>query len=68
VPRSALATSATANEGTEPFKDKRAGRLIVSGDVAILVTAYDRVDGNGSNRKLGLFRSVINCSTRTAPR
>jgi hypothetical protein len=56
VPRSALATSATAKDGTEPFKDKRAGHLVVSGDVAILVTAYDRVDGNGTNRKLGLFR------------
>ena len=56
VPRSALATSATAKDGTEPFKDKRAGHLVVSGDVAILVTAFDRVDGNGRNRKLGLCR------------
>src|SRR6266404_570379 len=56
VPRSALATSATAKDGTEPFKDKRPGRLVVSGDIAILVTAFDRVDGNGTNRKLGLFR------------
>ncbi|HTF37029.1 MAG TPA: NHL repeat-containing protein [Blastocatellia bacterium] len=56
VPRSALATSATAKDAPEPFKDKHAGHLIVSGDVAILVTAYDRVDGNGPSRKLGLFR------------
>lgn len=35
---------------------KREGRLIVSGDVDIVVTAYDRVDGNNSNRKLGLYR------------
>jgi len=56
VPRSALATSAPAKDAPEPLKDKRAGHLVVSGDVAILVTAYDRVDGNGANRKLGLFR------------
>jgi sugar lactone lactonase YvrE len=56
VPTSALATGATAADGTESFKDKRAGHLVVSGDVAILVTAYDRVDGNAMNRKLGLFR------------
>ena len=56
VPRSALASSATAKDAPEPFKDKRAGHLVVFGDVAILVTAYDRVDGNGTNRKLGLFR------------
>ncbi|HXI92776.1 MAG TPA: NHL repeat-containing protein [Blastocatellia bacterium] len=56
VPRSAVAASATAKDAPGPFKDKRAGHLVVSGDVAILVTAYDRVDGNGANRKLGLFR------------
>ncbi|HSF23429.1 MAG TPA: gluconolaconase, partial [Blastocatellia bacterium] len=38
------------------FREKRNGRLVVSGDVAITVTAYDRADGNGTNRKLGLFR------------
>ena len=37
------------------FKEQR-GRLVVSGDVAIVVTAYDRVDGNIPNRKLGLYR------------
>lgn len=40
----------------EQFKEKRNGRLMVSGDVSIAVAAYDRVDGNGSKRKLGLFR------------
>ncbi|MFY9611339.1 MAG: NHL repeat-containing protein [Blastocatellia bacterium] len=38
------------------FKEKRNGRLVVSGDVSIAVTAYDRVDGNGTKRKLGVFR------------
>jgi hypothetical protein len=38
------------------FTQKRDGHLIVSGDVAILVTAYDRVDGNVATRKLGLYR------------
>jgi len=35
--------------------EKRDGRLVVSGDVDIVVTAYDRVDGNNSNRKLGIY-------------
>ena len=38
------------------FDEKRNGRLVVRGDVAIVVTAYDRVDGNVANRKLGLYR------------
>lgn len=41
----------------EHFSERSNGRLVVSGDVLITVTAYDRVDGNGTNRKLGLFRS-----------
>jgi DNA-binding beta-propeller fold protein YncE len=36
--------------------ETRNGRLAVKGDVAIVVTAYDRVDGNGANRKLGIYR------------
>jgi sugar lactone lactonase YvrE len=44
------------NSAGEPFKQKRAGRLVISGDVDILVTAYDRADGNLSSRKLGLYR------------
>jgi sugar lactone lactonase YvrE len=45
------------NSSGEPFKQKRAGRLVVSGDVDIMVAAYDRVDGNVSGRKLGLYRA-----------
>ncbi len=56
VPASALGASATVKGGTKPSKDKHADRPVISGDVAIVVTAYDRVDGNGPNRKLGLFR------------
>jgi DNA-binding beta-propeller fold protein YncE len=42
--------------GGQPFKEKRDGRLLISGDVAIVVTAYDQVDGNNKSRKLGLYR------------
>ncbi|HKV42736.1 MAG TPA: NHL repeat-containing protein, partial [Blastocatellia bacterium] len=38
------------------FTRKRDGRLIVSGDVSIVVTAYDLVNGNASYRKLGLYK------------
>lgn len=40
-----------------PFKQKVNNRLLISGDVDILATAYDRVDGNVSGRKLGLYRA-----------
>lgn len=40
-----------------PFEQKRDGRLIISGDVDIVATAYDRVDDNLSTRKLGLYRA-----------
>jgi sugar lactone lactonase YvrE len=54
-PSSAL-EGETAKREPVRFTEKRNGRLVVSGDVAIVVTAYDRVDGNGPNRKLGLFK------------
>ncbi|MFP5262863.1 MAG: NHL repeat-containing protein [Blastocatellia bacterium] len=40
-----------------PFNQSGRGRPAVSGDVDIVVTAYDRVDGNVSSRKLGLYRA-----------
>lgn len=40
----------------QPFKERANGRLLVTGDVKILVTAYDQVDGNRKTRKLGLYR------------
>jgi len=45
------------NLAGERFTAHRAGRLVVSGDVRILLTAYDRVDGNVPSRKLGLYRA-----------
>jgi hypothetical protein len=56
APASAIAADAIGARELAHFSEKRNGRLVVSGDVAITVTAYDRVNGNGSNRKLGLFR------------
>lgn len=40
----------------KPFTEKREGRLLISGDARIVVTAYDRADGNASHRKLGLYK------------
>jgi len=48
---------ALANQPDEAFTEKRNGRLLVYGDVKILLTAYDRVDGNIASRKLGLYRA-----------
>lgn len=38
------------------FSARQNGRLVISGEVDIVVSAYDRVDGNVANRKLGLYR------------
>ena len=48
---------AASGQPDEAFTEKRNGRLVVTGDVKILVTAYDRVDGNVASRKLGLYRA-----------
>lgn len=56
VPADALGASEPAKPATRPSNVRQIGRVVISGDVAIVVTAYDRVDGNGANRKLGLFR------------
>jgi sugar lactone lactonase YvrE len=48
-------TDAVANRSRVPSA-KPVRRTVISGDVAIVVTAFDRVDGNSVNRKLGLFR------------
>jgi sugar lactone lactonase YvrE len=52
----ALVAGSTTKDKIEASNERRSGRLLVSGDVAIVVTAYDRVDGNAANRKLGLYR------------
>ncbi len=44
------------NASGAAFKERRNGRLVISGDVDIVVSAYDRVDGNVATRKLGLYR------------
>jgi sugar lactone lactonase YvrE len=41
----------------QPFKQKVNNRLLINGDVRIVVTAYDRADGNNASRKLGLYRA-----------
>ena len=38
------------------LKEQRDGRLIVTGDVQIVVEAYDQVDHNASRRRLGLYQ------------
>ena len=40
----------------ERFEEVRDGRLVVFGDVDIVVTAFDRMDGNAERRRLGLYR------------
>jgi DNA-binding beta-propeller fold protein YncE len=49
----------------KPFKEKQQGRLVITGDVAINATSYDRVDGNGPTRKLGLYRVGYQLLTET---
>ena len=56
VPTGALGAGETATTGSRPSNPRHIERPVISGDVAIVVTAYDRVDGNSANRKLGLFR------------
>lgn len=41
----------------QPLTAKRDGRLVLSGDVDIVVTAYDRMDGNARHRKLGVYKA-----------
>jgi DNA-binding beta-propeller fold protein YncE len=38
------------------LKDKRDGRLLVRGQIRIVVDAYDQVDGNQARRRLGLYK------------
>jgi sugar lactone lactonase YvrE len=44
------------NASGERLRKTQDGRLLVSGDVQIVVAAYDTVNGNGPTRKLGLYR------------
>jgi sugar lactone lactonase YvrE len=44
------------NQSNERFKEMRKGRLVVKGDVTIVVEAYDQVDDNAARRRLGLYK------------
>lgn len=56
VPSSSLNSPSTVAPAVARSKDKHPERVVISGDIAIVVTAYDRIDGNSANRKLGLFK------------
>lgn len=56
VPAGSLESTDVTKRGLTHFSEKRNGRLLIKGDVAIIVTAYDRVDGNVASRKLGLYK------------
>jgi DNA-binding beta-propeller fold protein YncE len=42
--------------GNTRLTEKRDGRLLVRGQVRIVVDAYDQVDGNQARRRLGLYK------------
>ena len=44
------------DESDQRITEKRNGRLIVRGDVRIIVEAYDQVDHNALRRRLGLYK------------
>ncbi|HZH30124.1 MAG TPA: NHL repeat-containing protein [Pyrinomonadaceae bacterium] len=43
-------------QGGQRLTGKRDGRLLVGGQVRIVVDAYDQVDGNQARRRLGLYK------------
>ncbi|HYG10975.1 MAG TPA: SMP-30/gluconolactonase/LRE family protein, partial [Pyrinomonadaceae bacterium] len=50
--------------------EKRDGRLLVGGQVRIVVDAYDQVDGNQSRRRLGLYKigyQLLSADGKPAP-
>lgn len=44
------------NQSNERLTEMRRGRLLVRGDVSIVVEAYDQVDDNAARRRLGLYK------------
>ncbi|MCA1558148.1 MAG: gluconolaconase, partial [Acidobacteria bacterium] len=44
------------NQGGERLTETRDGRLVVRGDVSVIVEAYDQADGNAARRRLGLYK------------
>jgi len=58
------------SSGGERFTARAKRRLLVSGDVRIVVDAWDQADGNRPNRRLGLFElgyQVLNPDGSPAP-
>jgi DNA-binding beta-propeller fold protein YncE len=47
---------AGAGGGGSRLTERRDGRLLVGGQVRIVVDAYDQVDGNQARRRLGLYK------------
>jgi sugar lactone lactonase YvrE len=43
------------DEAGQPFKQRRKGRLELSGRVRVVVDAWDQADGNRPNRRLGVY-------------
>lgn len=44
------------NQSGERLTEMRRGRLVVRGNVSIVVEAYDQVDDNAARRRLGLYK------------
>ncbi|HEV7857044.1 MAG TPA: NHL repeat-containing protein [Pyrinomonadaceae bacterium] len=44
------------DESDRRITEKRSGRLVVRGDVRIILEAYDQVDHNAERRRLGLYK------------
>jgi hypothetical protein len=44
------------NQSNERLTEMRRGRLVVRGEVSIIVEAYDQVDDNAARRRLGLYK------------
>ncbi|HEX8746181.1 MAG TPA: NHL repeat-containing protein [Pyrinomonadaceae bacterium] len=44
------------NQSGEQLRETRKGRLVIHGDVKIVVEAYDQVDDNAARRRLGLYK------------
>ena len=57
-------------EDGQPISRAERGRLIVDGDVEVVVDAWDQVDGNAARRRLGLYSlgyQVLNPDASPAP-
>jgi hypothetical protein len=58
------------DEAGVELKTRSKGRLLLSGHVHVIVDAWDQVDGNRAQRRLGLYRlgyQVLAADGRPAP-